>query len=116
MKATRIAVLVGMLILLPIASSEESVASSDVAERRTERGPVSAVVRVEPATLPIGDAVTLTIEVTAEAGVELLMPVFGSSLERFAILEFVPRESIDEAGRTIATQHYRLQAPMSGQQ
>ena len=112
MKVSRIVALLAALVLLPIASSA---ASSNVGEKRTERGPVSAVVRIEPDAVRIGDAVTLTVEVTAAAGVELLMPVFGASLERFAILEFVPRERIDEAGRTIATQRYRLQAPASGE-
>ena len=92
-------------------------ASDDVsaAEQRTERGPVNALVRLAPDTVRTGDPVTLTIKVTAEAGVELLMPVFGSSLERFTILEFVPREAVDDAGRTVSTQHYRLQAPASGE-
>ena len=85
------------------------------AGQRTERGPVSALVRLEPDAVRIGDPVTLTIEVTAESGVELLMPVFGASLERFTILEFVPREEIDAAGRTVSTQRYRLQAPASGE-
>lgn len=84
-------------------------------ELQTERGPVSATVRIEPNTVRIGDPVTLTIDVKAEPDVELLMPVFGSSLERFLILEFTPRESVDSAGRTRSTQIYRLQAPASGQ-
>jgi len=100
----------GLLSIDSIA--EEAVENFN--ELRTERGPVSAMVRVEPNTVRIGDPVTLTIEVTAEPDVELLMPVFGSSLERFSILEFAPRESIDDLGRTRSTQNYRLQAPASG--
>ena len=88
--------------------------SAEIVEQRTQRGPVEAVVRIEPATVRIGDPVNLTIEVRAAAGVELLMPVFGAALERFTILEFVPREMVDPAGRTVSTQTYRLQAPASG--
>jgi len=83
-------------------------------ERRSERGPVTVRVILEPAEPRIGDPLTLRLEVTAEAGVELLMPEFGQSLDRFAIRDFVPRESIDGDGRTLATQRYVLSAPMSG--
>ncbi len=83
-------------------------------EQHVERGPVSALIRLEPQKVRIGDSVTLTLEVTAEADVELLMPVFGESLERFTILEFVPKERIEKTGRSIASQSYRLQALSSG--
>jgi len=83
-------------------------------ERRSERGPVTVRVLLEPAEPRIGDSLTLRLEVTAEAGVELLMPEFGQSLDRFAIRDFAPRESIDENGRILATQRYVLSAPMSG--
>jgi len=85
-------------------------------ERLSERGPVTARVVLEPVEPRIGDPLTLRLEVTAEAGVELLMPEFGQSLDRFAIRDFVPRESIDGDGRTLATQRYVLSAPMSGPQ
>jgi len=85
-------------------------------ERRSERGPVTARVILEPAEPRIGDPLTLRLEVAAEAGVELLMPAFGQSLDRFAIRDFVPHERIDGNGRTLATQRYVLNAPMSGSQ
>jgi len=84
--------------------------------RRSERGPVTAQVTLQPAQPRIGDPLTLRLQITAAAGVELLMPEFGQSLDRFAIREFAPRETIDEAGRTLATQHYVLNAPRSGPQ
>ena len=80
----------------------------------TTLGPVEATVRMEPSEPRIGDVVTLTLEVQAEAGVEVLMPEFGEALERYAIVDFVPRRAIDDAGRTIDTQQYRLQPPSSG--
>ena len=85
-------------------------------ERSTERGPVKARVILEPDEPVIGDPLTLTLEVTAEQGVELIMPEFGQSLDRFAIRDFVPRETLDDTGRTLATQRYRLSVPMSGPQ
>lgn len=84
--------------------------------RRSERGPVTAQVTLEPAQPRIGDPLTLRLEVTAAAGVELLMPEFGQSLDRFPIRDFVPQETIDEEGRTLATQRYLLSAPRSGPQ
>ena len=81
-----------------------------------ESGPVKATVTLEPAKPLIGDPVTLTITVTAEKNVELLMPEFGEALERFSVIDFVPRESIDDQGRTVSEQQYRLQPPSSGKQ
>jgi hypothetical protein len=79
-------------------------------------GPVEVTVQLEPAKPVIGDPVVLTVSAVAEQGVELLMPEFGEALERFTILDFVPRRSVDEKGRTQATQQYRLQPPSSGKQ
>jgi hypothetical protein len=83
-------------------------------ERTTERGPVTATVRLTPPQPRIGDALTLTLEVKADEGVELLMPEFGRSLERFPIVDFMPRESIADDGRTIASQKYTLRTLFSG--
>ncbi len=85
-------------------------------QQTTESGPVTARLTLEPAKPRIGDVVTFTIQVTAEKDVEVLMPEFGEALERFSIIDFVPRESLDEEGRLVATQRYRLQPPSSGKQ
>lgn len=85
-------------------------------ENAVESGPVKATISLEPARPLIGDAVTLTLTVTAGKDVEVLMPEFEEALERFTIMDFVPRESIDDEGRTITVQKYRLQPPSSGKQ
>ncbi len=95
---------------------EALTADPAVIEKTTQRGPVTATIRLQPAKPIIGDSVTLSLEVIAQEGVELLMPEFGQALDRFSIMDFVPRESIDQDGRTVATQRYTLQPPMSGQQ
>ena len=97
----------------PAAAASEAPKSI---EKTTERGPVKATVRVEPANPVIGDTVTLTIEVTAADGIELSMPEFGQSLDRFSVREFVPKESVDAAGNTVSTQRYVLEPPLSGPQ
>jgi hypothetical protein len=98
------------LLLAGSVHAEESI------EQETESGPVKAVVQLQPREPLIGDTVTLTITVTAEKDVELLMPEFGEALERFSIVDFAPRQSIDDEGRTVAIQTYRLQPPSSGKQ
>ena len=85
-------------------------------EKITQRGPVKTEVKLGPSEPTIGDVLTLTLQVSAEAEVELLMPEFGQSLERFTILDFVPREVIDDQGKTIVTYRYRLQTSGSGPQ
>jgi len=83
-------------------------------ERESRLGPVSALVRLEPEAPVIGDPMTLTIEAVAEDGIEVLMPEFGEALERFSIVDFVPREKLEPDGRTRFSQRYTLQSPRSG--
>ncbi len=86
-------------------------------EKTTEVGPVTAIVRVEPAEPLIGDPVHFTLEVTAEPGVELIMPDFGADLDRFSIINFTPvPEKLDDRNRTVAVQRYTLQPHLSGEQ
>ena len=83
-----------------------------VQERET--GPVKIRLTLDPDQPRIGDTLTLTIEVVAEQDVEVLMPDFGEALDRFTIVDFAPRESIDDEGRNLFRQTYRLDPPMSG--
>jgi hypothetical protein len=103
------------LILPGLAMAQDTDTAKKI-EKTSERGPVKATVTLQPADPVIGDALTLTLQVIAEPGVELLMPEFGQALDRFSILDFLPREAIDAAGRTVATQRYTLQPPLSGEQ
>ena len=84
------------------------------AETRT--GPVTATVSLAPAAPRLGDALTLTLAVVAEADVAVDMPAFGDALGRFAIVDFTPREEVDEDGAVRFLQRYTLQAPTSGRQ
>jgi hypothetical protein len=98
---------------------DESAPKGDAAagvSRTTEIGPVRAVVTLAPEKPVLGDPLTLTLEVTAQPGVELEMPAFGEALGRFQIVQFVPREQRGPGGELIASQTYTLQAPMSGRQ
>ena len=104
------------LCLAAMLSPSHVARAADAIEQECESGPVKATVRLEPKQPLIGDTVTLTITVTAEQDVELLMPEFGEALERFAIVDFAPRQSLDDEGKTVAVQKYRLQPPASGKQ
>jgi hypothetical protein len=102
--------LVGVSLALALLAA--TVASA--IEEESRLGPVTATVRLEPEAPVIGDPMTLTIEAVAEDGIEVLMPEFGEALERFSIIDFVPREKLEPDGRTRFSQRYTLQSPRSG--
>lgn len=98
----------------PTAEPAAEELSGETRRETTELGPVSATVAVTPAAPRLGDTLLLSLEVVAEPGVDVEMPVFGEALGRFSILGFTPREDRGADGSTIATQEYRLQAAASG--
>lgn len=90
--------------------------AGDATTRVNELGPVRVTTTLSPTHATIGDEITLEIQVEAEAGVEVLMPEFGDSLQRYTILNFVPRQQIDSDGKSRFTQRYTLQPTTSGAQ
>ena len=84
-------------------------------ETRSVSGPVEVRVELSPDEPVIGDPMILYIEALAEPGVEVLMPAFGEALDRFRIVDFVPRESLTPDGQTLHSQRYTLQVPSSGE-
>lgn len=107
--------LVGYL-LLGLTPGVHLVGADEGLEKTTRKGPVEATVRLEPRQPRIGDPISLTLKVTAEKAVELIMPEFGQVMERFTIIDFVKNEKIDDQGRTVSSHRYELQAPRSGKQ
>jgi len=107
----RVLLVVFALVLVVVAGDSRA---EEGIERRSERGPVEVFVRLRPVAPVIGDSLTLEIEALAEEGVELLMPEFAEALDRYLILDFVPKEELAADGRTRAVQRYTLQPPMSG--
>jgi len=102
--------LLGLTLRVHLVGAEEAL------EKTTRKGPVEASVRLEPRQPRIGDPINLTLKVTAEKEVELIMPEFGQVMERFIIIDFVKNEKIDDQGRTVFSHRYELQAPRSGKQ
>ena len=109
-------VVLGVRAVAHAQTQAEDGPTPDARMRESVRGPVSVRVRLEPDAPRIGDTLTLEIEAVAEPGVELLMPAFGDALGRFQIVDFVPSEEVDAAGRTRSRQTYRLQTRRSGPQ
>ena len=92
-----IALTLAVIFVAASASAEDAIQST------AERGPVVAILRIEPGEPVIGDVVTLELEVRAAAKVELPMPEFGEALGRFEIIDFAPREEVDEHPPASAT-------------
>jgi hypothetical protein len=92
------------------------VLAGDDATKVNQLGPVTVTTTLSPAEPAIGDEITLEIRVEAEPQVEVLMPEFGEALSRYTILNFVPRQQIDDQGKSILTQVYTLQPYLSGPQ
>ncbi len=112
-----LALAAGMLVvLLGVGAPTPAAADDNALESTAESGPVVATLRLSPAAPAIGDPLVLVIEVRAEPGVELLMPEFGEALDRFTIVDFSKAETADDAGATISSQRYTLQAAHSGPQ
>ncbi|MBF0132654.1 MAG: hypothetical protein HQL75_08730 [Magnetococcales bacterium] len=102
--------------LLGLTWERTVLAAGDEISKSSQLGPVKAQVTLAPTHPRLGDAITLSLEVVGEKGVELVMPEFGQSLGRFAIIDFVPAQKVGEGGKTVASQRYTLQPPMSGEQ
>ncbi len=84
--------------------------------KTSQEGPVKATVSLSPKAPKLGDQLVLTLSVESEPQVSVEMPPFGEALGRFAIVGFTPRSSSGPDGRTVASQRYLLEAPMSGRQ
>jgi len=100
----------------PVDEPSVSEPAGEALERTKQDGPIAATVSVRPSEPRLGDKLTLTLEVTAEAGVAVEMPGFGDALGRFSIVDFAPRQAPGENGGTKYVQRYTLQSPGSGRQ
>ena len=98
-----------------LASAAEAPAG-EVWTQKSEVGPVQVTVTLAPKRPRLGDPLTLTLTVDAQAGVHVEMPPFGDALGRFSIASFTPRSESTANGGTRHSQRYVLEAPMSGRQ
>ena len=98
----------------PVSENTAQAQDETPLSRETTIGPVHARVTMSPQKPVLGDLVTLTLDVDADAAVEVEMPEFGDQLGRFNIAEFRPSKQLLDNGRMRYTQTYRLDLPMSG--
>lgn len=114
-----VGVLLGACVEPTVEEAETPAPQADGAETlsaESRAGPVVATVSLTPAAPRLGDALVLTLEVVAEAGVTVEMPVFGDALGRFGVVDYTPRREATADGGVKLTQRYTLQSPMSGHQ
>ena len=100
----------------PQATQAADPGSEETLSSVSEEGPVTVTVTLSPKSPRLGDPLTLTLTVAAEADVIVEMPAFGEALGRFSIIDFAPRREVQEDGSLVASQRYRLEPPMSGRQ
>lgn len=121
----RLLVVAGALLLAACAgdkgssdgeSPTEEVAEGETLSAETTLGPVVARVSVTPKEPVIGDIMSLQLEVEAEAGVDVEMPVFLEALSRFSIEGEGggAKREVLEGGGERHIQKYRMQAASSG--
>jgi hypothetical protein len=91
-------------------------AAAETLLQTSESGPVKVTVAVSPKAPRLGDPLTLTLTVVAQAQVAVEMPPFGEALGRFSITSFTPRSETQKDGSVTQVQRYVLEAPMSGRQ
>jgi len=85
-------------------------------EQINKVGPVKVTTSLTPDDPLIGDEVVFEIKVEPVANVEVLMPEFGEALDRYDILDFVPKQKINDDGSSVYIQRYTLQPHLSGEQ
>ena len=79
-------------------------------------GPVKVLTTLSPSDPRLGDELSLTIDVTAEEDVEVLMPEFADVISGFPISQYLPKQSITPDGKSRSTVRYVFQVEFSGKQ
>lgn len=113
MRAAAIAVL---LSICGVAVADDEKKKEDAVSETTDVGPVKATVSLTPAKPRIGDILTLTLRVEADANTKVELPPFGEALGRFTVVKFTPKREQGPDGKEVHVQVYQLQAPASGRQ
>lgn len=90
--------------------------AADSIQQTNQLGPVKAITTLVPKQPMIGDEIHLEIRVQSPPDVEVLMPEFGEALDRYTILDFVPKQTIESDGTIVSIQRYTLQPYLSGDQ
>lgn len=108
-----------VLCLAGIAScggGKESAAKAPAGiERKMERGPISAIVRVDKAEISIAERVNLSIEVRAKEDYEVELPPVGDKLEQFGIVDYrTDQPQLVGTNEVVTRRSYVLEPFLSG--
>lgn len=115
-----LAILVGLVI--PLGCDRASTVSEDDEQQAmpvastVDRGPVRLTVTADRSKISIAERLTLTVEVVAEAGIEVKLPDFGVALNEFQIRDYreAPVEQTDDSHRRYVAE-YDLDIFLSGE-
>jgi len=84
-------------------------------ERKVERGPITAVVRVDKGEVTIADRVNLSIEVRAKEDYEVELPPVGDKLEQFGIVDYrTDQPQLVGTNEVVTRRSYVLEPFLSG--
>lgn len=84
-------------------------------EKKVERGPVTAIVRLDKAEVTIADRVNLSIEIRAKEDYDIELPPVGDKLEQFGIVDYRTSQPRLEGNKEVVTRRtYVLEPFLSG--
>jgi hypothetical protein len=85
-------------------------------DKKYERGPVTASLKVDRDDITIADRITLIIEATATEDYEVQLPSFGEKLQEFGIVDYeTAQPRLVEGGRIRTARSYVLEPFLSGE-
>ena len=105
-----------LALIIGILLPAHAALAADQITQTNQLGPIKVTTTLTPKKPTIGDEIHLEIRVESPRDVEVLMPEFGEALDRYTILDFVPRQTIRADGTTVSLQRYTLQPYLSGDQ
>ncbi|MEI6970600.1 MAG: BatD family protein [bacterium] len=115
------AVLAAMVLCLVACVSCSGGKNTEVApaaagiERKVERGPVTAIVKLDKNEISIADKVNLTIEVRAKEDCDIELPPVGDKLEQFSIADYrTSQPKLEDNNEVVTRRIYVLEPFLSG--
>lgn len=84
-------------------------------DKKYERGPLTAYIRIDKSKITIADTLLLEIEAAIETGYDVNMPNVNEALANFGIVDWKNLgDKLDEKNNVVSTYQYRLEPFVSG--
>ncbi len=110
-----------LLLLVGCSEREKNAAisrpASESIELKSDKGPVTMLVRIWPKEPRLSDLVDLDIEVAADADVLIVPPAFGQAVGDFLVRDYTertPKKTSDQSKPNRRIFHYQLEPASSG--